>query len=340
MAPEPCSTVMDPGLGALSLPAAAIRRAARGAAPDVRFSSEAIAGLHRVAQAFICFATDRALHEAQAEADKAKKVKGKANPTARKTLSADHVMRFLSSDMPPIAKKLASLVPEQMPAEYRPAGIRLLEQLQEQDKAAEALRAGAAGAAPPAEGQAPAPRGSASLLAAFGSAPPAAEGGGGSCAEASRGPAQPAADVAEAGPHDAEPEAKKVAKAPRPVAPLARFFGARGAPAAAAAAPAEAVAAAAADERDGAAPGGAAEGAVLAPAEEAEPPAPGSVPASTAEDERGLAPALWAAGAAPLPRAAAARPRLRSVPSLLPSQAPLFTEQGGMSSGNAASGWG
>jgi len=65
-------------MASISLPATSIKRIARSAAPGVRFSSEAIAGLHRVAQAFVCFATDRSLQEMKVEADRAnRKQKGK-----------------------------------------------------------------------------------------------------------------------------------------------------------------------------------------------------------------------------------------------------------------------
>jgi len=136
------------GLASLSLPASSIRRIARSAAPGVRFSSEAFAGLHRVAQAFILFATDRALAEVKVEADKGKRPKGKSTaPIPRKTLSCDHVMRFLSSELPPIASKVAALFPQLMSSEFKPAGVQLLEQLHEQQKAAARTAAAEAAAA-------------------------------------------------------------------------------------------------------------------------------------------------------------------------------------------------
>mmetsp|Transcript_140999 Transcript_140999/g.438332 ORF Transcript_140999/g.438332 Transcript_140999/m.438332 type:complete len:332 (-) Transcript_140999:74-1069(-) len=287
---EPARSREDPCLPALSLPAAAIKRAAKAVAPEVRFGSEAVAALHRVAQAFVCFATDRALHEARVEADKAKKVKGsKANPTARKTLTADHVMRFLSSDLPPIAKKLASLVPDLMPTEYKPAGVRLLEQLHEQEKAAAALAAAAEGApAPPPEGGEAAPaRSSVSLFQAFASGAHAeAEGDEDRVEAKAEELAQPDGDdgaVAEAhkapeakrkrASADGEQPAKKAARAPKekepprappkPAASLMKFFGKPEAVATparagnqAAAAPAEEADVAAAEEADDAAPAG------------------------------------------------------------------------------------
>lgn len=256
MAPEPSSggggggEAADPGLAGLSLPAAAIRRAAKSAAPGVHFSSEAVAGLHRVAQAFICFSTDRALHEVKAEGDKAKRSKGKANPAPRKTLTADHVMRFLSSEMPPISRKLATLYPDLMPAEYKPAAIKLLEQLQEQEKAlAPPPRAAPGGAAAEGEGEAAAPRAATTLLSAFASAsrkeapgvPDAAGAGDGAPGEpeAITGTAGGALAEAEAGTGkageakrkrgaDGEPGAKKHAKVVAS-APLEQFFGKRAA---------------------------------------------------------------------------------------------------------------
>mmetsp|Transcript_118026 Transcript_118026/g.328952 ORF Transcript_118026/g.328952 Transcript_118026/m.328952 type:complete len:340 (-) Transcript_118026:61-1080(-) len=246
----------DPNLSELSLPAAVIRRAARSAAPGVHFSKEAIAALHRVAQAYICFATDGALREVQAEADKVRKAKGKINPMARKSLGADHVMRFLTAELPPIAKKVAILFPDLMPSEFKPAGIRLLEQLQEQEKAADtAAPAPAAGAAAAAEaaGAPPPPSGPAALLAAFAAAaPPVGEPGGGPAEDedaqlpffsnaidaGEEGPAKSDASAKavkeplaeqpkrKRGAADREESAKKHAKVSA-AAPLERFFGKR-----------------------------------------------------------------------------------------------------------------
>mmetsp|Transcript_65226 Transcript_65226/g.170839 ORF Transcript_65226/g.170839 Transcript_65226/m.170839 type:complete len:250 (-) Transcript_65226:38-787(-) len=121
-------------LAQFSLPAAAIKRMARSSVPGVRFSSEAVAALHRVAQAFICFATDSALSEQRTEAERAKRSRGKSAFVAKKTLSGDHVMKVLTSELGPIASKLASLFPELVPVDFRPQGIRLLEQLREQER--------------------------------------------------------------------------------------------------------------------------------------------------------------------------------------------------------------
>ncbi|CAE8592217.1 unnamed protein product [Polarella glacialis] len=119
-------------LGSLSLPAAVLKRIARSAVPGVRLSSEALAALHRIAQVYVCFATDRGLGQVKAEGEKKKK--GKSNPVLRKTLHTEHVMRFLSAEMPPLASKLASLCPELMPVEFKPAGVQLLEALHEQER--------------------------------------------------------------------------------------------------------------------------------------------------------------------------------------------------------------
>eukprot|EP00448_Togula_jolla_P009367 CAMPEP_0170616036 /NCGR_PEP_ID=MMETSP0224-20130122/25658_1 /TAXON_ID=285029 /ORGANISM="Togula jolla, Strain CCCM 725" /LENGTH=274 /DNA_ID=CAMNT_0010941811 /DNA_START=6 /DNA_END=830 /DNA_ORIENTATION=+ len=124
----------DTELGALSLPASSIKRIVRCAAPGVRFSGEALAGLHRVAQAYVCFATDRALREVRLDADKAKRSKGRAIPGASRKLCAEHVMRFLTVELPPLASKMATLFPELMPADFKPPGVSLLEQLREQEK--------------------------------------------------------------------------------------------------------------------------------------------------------------------------------------------------------------
>jgi len=121
-------------LAGVSLPAAAIRRIARSAAPGARFSGEAIAALHRVAQVFTCYLTDRALHEMKVEADKAKR--SKKGPVMAKTLKSEHVMRFLSSELPPISKKISTLFPFAVPPEYKPAGVRLLERFHEQERLA------------------------------------------------------------------------------------------------------------------------------------------------------------------------------------------------------------
>lgn len=137
-------------LASVSLPAAVVRRIARSAAPGARFSGESVAALHRVAQIFVCYLTDRSLHEMKVEADKMKK--SKKNPAMPKTLKSDHVMRFLSTELPPISKKISTLFPFAVPPEYKPAGVRLLERLHEQNHLANLGKDG----------------GSSSLLTAFG----------------------------------------------------------------------------------------------------------------------------------------------------------------------------
>jgi len=137
----------DVDLSSTSLPFSSIKRIVRTASPGVRFSAEAVAGFHRVAQAFALFATDRSLAEQAKEAEKAKKAsKSKNPPLMRKTVTAEHVMKFLTAELPPIATKVASLFPELMPGDFKPAGVQLMEQLSEQSRAAQAARAHASGA--------------------------------------------------------------------------------------------------------------------------------------------------------------------------------------------------
>eukprot|EP00933_Yihiella_yeosuensis_P036393 TRINITY_DN30157_c0_g1_i1.p1 TRINITY_DN30157_c0_g1~~TRINITY_DN30157_c0_g1_i1.p1 ORF type:complete len:272 (-),score=66.73 TRINITY_DN30157_c0_g1_i1:65-841(-) len=123
----------DPLLGNLTLPAAVIRRIARSAAPGVRFSSEAIGGLHRIAQAYICFATEKAAADLQKENEKAKKGKKSGQSTGKKVLQGDHVMKFLTAEMAPLASKVAKLFPEIMSNEFKPPGVSLLETLHKQE---------------------------------------------------------------------------------------------------------------------------------------------------------------------------------------------------------------
>jgi len=117
-------------LAATVLPHAVVKRIIKGACPDARFSRDALAGLNRVAQSFAMFATDRALAEQAKESEKLKKLpKSKHNPLTRRSLTVDHVMRFLSVELAPIANKVSSLYPELMPHGFKPAGVKLLEQL-------------------------------------------------------------------------------------------------------------------------------------------------------------------------------------------------------------------
>jgi len=123
----------DADLAACALPYSTIKRIVKSSSPGVRFSPDAVAGFHRVAQAFALFATDRALAEQQKEADKLKKFsKSKNIAPARKTLTAEHVMRFLTSEFAPIASKVSTLFPDLMPSDFKPAGVLLLEQLRDQ----------------------------------------------------------------------------------------------------------------------------------------------------------------------------------------------------------------
>jgi histone H3/H4 len=139
--PEPAAT--DVGLGTVSMPSATMRRIVRSAAPGVRFNGEAIAALHRVAQAFVCYATDRCIQELRGDtvlaapaAQKKKQVKVGGPTSVKKTLGVDHVMKVLSKEVPPVAAKISNLFPELVPPEYRPQEIKLLEQLREQRRAA------------------------------------------------------------------------------------------------------------------------------------------------------------------------------------------------------------
>lgn len=134
--PEPAVAVatvenaLEQELASVGLPVSLIKRMAQNAAPTKRFSRESIAGFSRIAQAFICYATDGSIAEMKRDREKLKAVAGK-----RMNLSADHVMRFLNAKMPAIGTQVASLYPDTVPSEHRPAGIRLLEQLREQEKA-------------------------------------------------------------------------------------------------------------------------------------------------------------------------------------------------------------
>lgn len=126
----------DNTLQTISLPAASIKRIAKSAAPGVSFNAEALAGLHRIAQAFVCYATDRSLAEVRHEVERGRRgTKARSLPPPRKVLGADHVMRFLHTSLPPVANKVAQLFPDLMPFEHKPAGVQLLEQLHEQRRA-------------------------------------------------------------------------------------------------------------------------------------------------------------------------------------------------------------
>jgi|ERR1719310_155525 len=156
MSPEKVAKPAEPPteaseLSSVSLPVSHIRRIAKAAAPPgTKFSSEALAALHRIAQVYILYATDRAIAQAQAEAAEAKKkkIKNMPVPTGRR-MTADHVMQFLTAEMAPIATKLANLMPDSMPKEFKPTSLQLLEELRvQQRKLLEPEAGGDATAAP------------------------------------------------------------------------------------------------------------------------------------------------------------------------------------------------
>lgn len=124
-------------LSTLSLPVSHIRRLAKAAAPPgTKFSSEALAALHRIAQVHILYSTDRAIAQAQQEAAQAKKkkVKGAAPAPTGRRMTAEHVMHSLSAEMPAIASKLSNLMPDRMPKEFKPVALQLLEELRAQQR--------------------------------------------------------------------------------------------------------------------------------------------------------------------------------------------------------------
>lgn len=124
-------------LSMLSLPISGIKRIAQSAAPGARFSSESIAALHRVAQSYVLWATDRSLAHskaADAQQQKGKKVKFAPAPAVGRRLAASHVMSFLSAELPQIANRVASLFPDAMPTECKPSSVQLLEQYREQER--------------------------------------------------------------------------------------------------------------------------------------------------------------------------------------------------------------
>jgi len=128
----------DAALKSLALPAAHLRRIVRAAAPNARFSAEAVAGLHRTAQAYVLWAVDQSLAEAKkVDGDKHGKKSSKvAGSLGSKRMTAEHVMRFLTVELPPIASKIANLYPDFVPVEYKPAAVRLLEELRDQNQPA------------------------------------------------------------------------------------------------------------------------------------------------------------------------------------------------------------
>lgn len=129
-------------LNSIALPAAAIKRIVKNIVPGASFSKEALAGLHRVVQAYCVYANECAMEQMRQENTTMRKVKGKAT-VVRKTLSPDHYMRFLSKEFPPLATKIATLFPDIMPAEFKPPAVQLLQELhvQERDAAKNAFEA-------------------------------------------------------------------------------------------------------------------------------------------------------------------------------------------------------
>jgi len=146
----------DPGLAELSLPSSAVKRLAKIAAPGYRFSSESLAGIQRVAQAYIVFATNGALSQVKSDGvamNKAKK--GQKPQPAKKTLQAEHIMRFLTLEMPQLGTKVASLFPDYVPEEFKPESVQLLEKLHLQLRANSIPTTGLSQAEPPPETQSP-----------------------------------------------------------------------------------------------------------------------------------------------------------------------------------------
>eukprot|EP00928_Gymnodinium_smaydae_P085305 TRINITY_DN68689_c0_g1_i1.p1 TRINITY_DN68689_c0_g1~~TRINITY_DN68689_c0_g1_i1.p1 ORF type:complete len:272 (+),score=77.26 TRINITY_DN68689_c0_g1_i1:49-864(+) len=140
-------TALASELSSLALPMMTVRRIARNAAPGVSFSSEALAAMNRVAQAYILWATDRSLAHVQKEAAKQKKQKGKsgAPTTGVRRLTSENVMAFLEAELPHVASKVSNLFPDIMPAESKPVAVRLLEMYREQAAARSSTPLGAAG---------------------------------------------------------------------------------------------------------------------------------------------------------------------------------------------------
>eukprot|EP00927_Polykrikos_kofoidii_P071608 TRINITY_DN67869_c0_g1_i1.p1 TRINITY_DN67869_c0_g1~~TRINITY_DN67869_c0_g1_i1.p1 ORF type:complete len:350 (+),score=60.79 TRINITY_DN67869_c0_g1_i1:134-1051(+) len=132
-------------LAPLALPASLVRRIARSAAPPgTRFSSDALAALHRVAQVYILYACDRACSEGQQEKNEKMKKSKKGVPVAgggSRRMTAEHVMRFIAADLSPVAAKVATLFPDLMPLEFKPPAVRLLQELREQERSREELLA-------------------------------------------------------------------------------------------------------------------------------------------------------------------------------------------------------
>mmetsp|Transcript_41124 Transcript_41124/g.65104 ORF Transcript_41124/g.65104 Transcript_41124/m.65104 type:complete len:219 (-) Transcript_41124:55-711(-) len=126
-------------VASLTLPDSLMRNLMRSTVPKYRFEKDVFKGMNRLAQAFACYVTDRSLHELKREQTSKGKKGSKNAPVLRKTLTAEHVMRFLQQDMPQLANKLASLHPDKMPEDFKPSSVKLLKQLHEQIEAAAAV---------------------------------------------------------------------------------------------------------------------------------------------------------------------------------------------------------
>lgn len=126
-------------VASLTLPDSLMRNLMRSTVPKYRFEKDVFKGMNRLAQAFACYVTDRSLHELKREQTSKGKKGSKNAPVLRKTLTAEHVMRFLQQDMPQLANKLASLHPDKMPEDFKPSSVKLLKQLHEQIEASAAV---------------------------------------------------------------------------------------------------------------------------------------------------------------------------------------------------------
>eukprot|EP00747_Dinoflagellata_sp_TGD_P087716 gnl/TRDRNA2_/TRDRNA2_163729_c2_seq2.p1 gnl/TRDRNA2_/TRDRNA2_163729_c2~~gnl/TRDRNA2_/TRDRNA2_163729_c2_seq2.p1 ORF type:complete len:378 (+),score=121.86 gnl/TRDRNA2_/TRDRNA2_163729_c2_seq2:82-1215(+) len=241
----PIAGVDEAELSNVSLPREAVKRIARSAAPDNRLSSEAIGGLHRIAQIFVCYVTDGALKEMKTEADKGKKPKGKVVPT-RKTLSVEHVLRFLTAEIPQISSKVCNLFPDLVPMEFKPPSVRLLEKLREQEKSQSTGEKGAAMQGPQAPfngfaSWAPGAQPAAEVQAKASGSKRSSDALGKATEKAAKKKTKKTAAAGDAGEEAADPAQAPAAQPPPPekAAPsLARFFGAPKTGPAAASAPA------------------------------------------------------------------------------------------------------
>mmetsp|Transcript_9748 Transcript_9748/g.23349 ORF Transcript_9748/g.23349 Transcript_9748/m.23349 type:complete len:226 (-) Transcript_9748:14-691(-) len=129
MEAEVAAAAEEVPLSSLSVPMSAVKRLTKNAVPSARWSQDALAGLNRMWQVFTLYAVERSLNELKTENHI--KAKGKAH-LFKKTVTADHTMRFLQGEMPHVATKLCNLFPEVVPQENRPTGIKLLEEMHKQ----------------------------------------------------------------------------------------------------------------------------------------------------------------------------------------------------------------